>query len=76
MKNILVIKLIKLSTFKSRKAKGKGIVTWIIAIWTAIPLGSHKMDVAMKLREAMLINGILYNSEALHRLTKEHIKTL
>ena len=64
------------ATIESRKAKGKGIVTGIMAILTEIPVGSHKIDVAMKLREAMPINGILYNSEAWHGLTKEHIKTL
>ena len=47
------------ATIQSRKAKGKGIVTGIMAILNEIPLGSHKMDVAMKLRKAMLINGIL-----------------
>ena len=36
------------ATIQSRKAKGKGIVTGIMAILTEIPLGSHKMDVAMK----------------------------
>ena len=30
----------------------------------------------MKLREAMLLNGILYNSEAWHGLTEAHVKTL
>ena len=64
------------ATIQSRKAKGKGIVTGIMAILTEIPLGSHKMDVAMKLREAMLMNGLVYNSEAWHGLTKEHIKHL
>ena len=34
------------------------------------------IDVAMKLREVMLLNGILYNSEAWHGVTKGHIKSL
>ena len=29
----------------------------------------------MKLREAMLINGLLYNSEAWHEVTMKHIKS-
>ena len=41
-----------------------------------IPLGKHKIRVAMKLREAMLINGLLYNSEAWHGVTKKHIESL
>ena len=47
-----------------------------MAILNDIPLGRHKMDIAMKLREVMLINGILYNSEAWHGLTEAHVKTL
>ena len=34
------------------------------------------MDTAMKLREVMIINGILYKSEAWHGLTEAHVKTL
>ena len=41
-----------------------------------IPFGKHKIEVAMKLREAMLINGLLYNSEAWHGVTKKHIESL
>ena len=47
-----------------------------MSILTEIPLGRHKMDTAMKLREVMLINGILYNSEAWHGVTQKNIKTL
>ena len=34
------------------------------------------MDSTMKLREVILLNGILYNSEALHGITEVHVKTL
>ena len=64
------------STIESRKSKGHGIVSEIMAIINEIPLGKHKIDVAMKLREVMLLNGILYNSEAWHGVTKKHVKTL
>ena len=50
------------ATIQNRKAKGQGIITWIMAILNDIPLGRHKMDIAMKLRKVMLIIGILYNS--------------
>ena len=34
------------------------------------------ISAAMKLKEVMLMNGILYNSEACHGVTKNHIKNL
>ena len=57
------------ATINQRRSKGDGIVSQIISIINKIPLGEHKMHVALKLREAMLINGILYNSEAWHGVT-------
>ena len=34
------------------------------------------MHIAMKLREVMVMNGILYNSEAWHGVNQSHVKTL
>ena len=64
------------ATIESRKSKGQGIISEILSILSEIPLGKHKIVVAMKLREVMLLNGILYNSEAWHGITKKQIKTL
>ena len=47
-----------------------------MAIIEEFPFGQHKLEVAMKLREAMLLNGILYNSEPWHGITQKHIKNL
>ena len=44
--------------------KGEGIRAEIVSIIKEIPLRKHTLDVALKLREAMLLNGILFNSEA------------
>ena len=63
-------------TIQKRKAKGDGIVAEILSIKNEISLGKHRIDVALKLREAMLINGILFNSEAWHDLTLAHIAKL
>ena len=60
------------ATIDKRKSKGEGIVAKILSILSEIPLGKHKIEVALKLREAMLINGVLYNSEAWHGV-KMHI---
>ena len=64
------------ATINKRKEKGTGIVAEILSIINEIPLGKHRVDVALRLREAMLINGILHNSEAWHGVTDAHIATL
>ena len=48
----------------------------ILSIVNEIPLGIYKTEVALRLREAMLVNGILYNSEAWHGVTSAQIATL
>ena len=63
-------------TIDRRKSKGDGIVSEIPSIINEIPLGKHKVEVALRLREAMLVNGILFNSEAWHGLTNAHIVKL
>ena len=64
------------ATIVSRKGKGIGIVANILSIVHEIPLGKYRTEMALKLREAMLINGILYNSESWHGVTKKHISIL
>ena len=64
------------NTIEERKNKGFGIVNEIIAILDEIPLGRYKMEIGLKLRQAMLLNGILYNSEAWHSVTEAEIKIL
>ena len=59
-----------------RKAKGNRIVSEITSNITEVPFGKHKMKVAIKLREVMLINGILYNSKAWHSMTRKQIASL
>ena len=49
-------------TINRRKEKGIGIVAEILYIINEIPLGKHRVGVALKLREVMFINGIFYNS--------------
>ena len=39
-------------------------------------MGKYKVEVALRLREAMLINGILFNSEAWHGVTAAQIAKL
>ena len=58
------------ATIDSRKSKALGIITGIMSILNEIPLGRQRMGVAMK-REVLIMNGILYNSEAWHGVTKK-----
>ena len=51
---------------EKRKSKGYGIIANIIAIINEIPLAHWKIEAGLRLRQAMLVNGILYNSEAWH----------
>ena len=64
------------ATIDNRKSKGKRIVSEVLAIISEIPLGKHATTVALKLREVMLLNGILFNSEAWHGVNKKHVNYL
>ena len=64
------------ATIDDRVGKGYGIVTEINTILEEIPLGKYRVEIGLKLREAMLINGLLYNSEAWHGVEKDDIKRL
>ena len=57
-------------------SKGFGIVTEILAILDEIPLGKYRVEIGLKLRQAMFLNGVLYNSEAWHAVTNDDLKPL
>ena len=57
-------------------SKGNGIVAEIKSILSEISFGKYKFQVAIKLRESILLNGILFNSEDWHGVTLKQIKTL
>ena len=61
------------ATIDRKKTKGDGIVSEILSIINEITIGIHKVEVALRLREAMLVNGILFNSEAWHGVTNAKI---
>ena len=64
------------STVEDRKCKGYGMVAEIIAIVNDIQLGKYKTEIGLKLRQAMLLSGLLFNSEAWHGITETEIKIL
>ena len=63
-------------TIQDRIAKGYGILSEIKAILEEIPLGKYKLEMGLKLRQAMLINGLLFNSDAWHSVSLQDISGL
>ena len=59
-----------------RRSKGYGITSNILAILNEIPLAHWKVEAGLRLRQAMLISGILFNSEAWHGIEEKDIAIL
>ena len=64
------------ATIDDRKSRGYAAASEILAILKDIPLGEHKMEIGLHLRQAMLINAILFNSEAWHNVVDDDLKVL
>ena len=63
-------------TIKSRADKSIGKTSQIISILSSVSLGMFYMDIALNLREAIFLNGILTNAEAWYNVKEEHLKIL
>ena len=48
---------------KARKARGYGIISEILTIIHEVPLAHWRIEAGLKFREAMLMNGILFDSQ-------------
>ena len=48
----------------------------ITSILDEIPLGPYKISVGLELREAMMLNGMLFNSEVWYNITEDEVKTV
>ena len=64
------------ATIEDRQRKGYGLVSEILAILDEIPLGKFKMEIGLHLRQAMLLNAMLSNSEVWNALTEDEISML
>ena len=62
------------ATVKDRKSKGYGIVSQVLAITKEAPLGKWKVKSGLLMRNAWLVNSLLYNSEAWHGIVKDDIE--
>ena len=56
--------------------KGIGIVNNILIILKHISFGYFNFEIALVLRNSLLISGILFNIEACIKLQKRHIKSI
>ena len=63
-------------TINKRVEKAWAYYSQIKAIIEDLPLGKRKVECGLILREAMLINGVLFNSEAWHGITATHVTRL
>ena len=61
---------------KARVAKGKGIANRIISIIDGIPFGDFYFEVAMILRNSLLVSSMLSNSEAWYNVSKAELDLL
>ena len=60
----------------ARREKGFGIVSEILSILDEVPLGKFKVQIGLIPRQALLLNGILHNSEVWSDLKLSDIKLL
>ena len=59
-----------------RKGTGMGVITQIMRILKSVSLGHFYFEMAVLLRESLLMNGILFNSEVWYSLTKAQVNEL
>ena len=64
------------ANIKMRYDKGILINNEILSILREVNLGSHFFEIAFMLHSSLLINGILYSTEALFRINNQHIEKL
>ena len=65
-----------IKNIKARVAKGKGVISRIMAMIEGIPFGKNYFKVALILRESLLMSSMLFNSEAWYNVTKTEIELL
>ena len=56
--------------------KGMGIVNSILSILKEISFGRYYFNIGMMLRTSMLVNGILFSTEALSNISQSNINLL
>ena len=65
-----------IKNIKARVAKGKGTISRIMSLLQGIPFGRFYFEVAMILRESLLVSSMLVNTEAWYNVTKPELELL
>ena len=65
-----------LKNIKARISKGQGIVSRIMTLLEGIPFGRHYFEVAMILRDSLLVSSKLFNTEAWYNITLKELQLL
>ena len=65
-----------IKNIKARVAKGKGITSKILSILEGIPFGKFYYEVAVILRDSLLVSSMLCNSEAWYNITNAELNLL
>ena len=63
-------------TINQRISRGYAIVGQIFALLNDLPIGNMRTEIGLALRQAWLVNGILYNSEVWHNVPEYLIEQL
>ena len=74
--NILSSKGGVAETIEDRRTKGWGKVAQIMGILGVVDMGAHRLEVGLLLREAILVNSLLYSAEAWSGVTEKQLARL
>ena len=74
--DLLSVKGTNIENIKTRVAKGSGIIKRILIMLNGIPLGNRYFEVAVILRESLLVSRLLFNSEAWYHITDKELDLL
>ena len=62
-----------MKNIKARVNKGTGIVRRIMTLLDGIPFGKYYFEIAMILRNCLLVSSVLNNSEAWYNLSNAEL---
>ena len=63
-------------TIEDRRNKGWGRIASILGILSEVDMGAHRLEAGLRLKEAILINGMLYSAEAWSGVSQKHLARL
>ena len=64
------------ATIHDRIRRAYSYLSEICALLTDMPFGKWRIQIGLLLRDAMFVNGILFNSEAWHAIKPKHMEEL